>query len=143
MFKERGYRFVFVVNWILVKCENVWLPKKMIGSGSQGGKLAIRANPLVRQSALAQSKASVAPCQPTVLGEGGERGPQGKAKQALGGLRVQHGEPGQPKDGGESGEGLDDGEGEEAGRWEAKAAQGLLLLLLSRVGKSTKNLLGP
>ena len=39
----------------------------------------------------------------------------GEVRGALGGLRVQHGEPGQPKDGGESGEGLDDGEGEEAG----------------------------
>ena len=63
-------------------------------------------------------------------------GPKVGARRALGGLKVQHGEPGQPEDGGESGEGLDDGEGEKAGGWQAKAAQGLLLLLVSRVGKS-------
>ena len=48
---SEGGSFV-VVNWIwlfLVKCENIGL-HKMIGSGSWGGKLAIRANLLVRQS---------------------------------------------------------------------------------------------
>ena len=64
----RGGNFV-VVDWILIKCENVGL-HKMIGAGSRGGKLAIRANPLVRQS-LAQSAASVVPCQPTVVVERG------------------------------------------------------------------------
>ena len=55
----------------------------------------------------------MAPCQPTVLVEW-KGGPKG-SKRALGGLRVEDGEPGEPGDGGEIGERLDDGEGEEAG----------------------------
>ena len=86
---------------------------KMIGSGSWGGKVAIRANPLVRQSFP-----NLRHQWPLACSGRGERGALrdlGGARGALGGLRVKDGEPGEPEDGGESGEGLDDGEGEEVG----------------------------
>ena len=105
----RGGNFV-VVDWILVKCENIGL-HKMIGAGSRGGKLAIRANPLVRQS-LPNLRHQWSLASQLWWWRGG---PELGARRALGGLRVQHGEPGQPEDGGESGERLDDGEGEKAG----------------------------
>ena len=63
-----------------------FLLHKMIGAGSRGGKLAIRANPLVVRQSLAQSAASVASCPPTVLveGRGGHLGQQGEPLKASG-----------------------------------------------------------
>ena len=72
-----------------------FLLHKMIGAGSRGGKLAIRANPLVVRQSRAQSAASVASCPPTVLVEG-RGGHFGATGGALGGLRDQHGDPCQP-----------------------------------------------